>query len=183
MARSHFWQHILNSEGVPISGATVTLFDETDDSEVLFYTRESSASLVTYTTTSSSGLFEVWVPDRVEGGYGTNATFTLVVSGSEMDTRMITGVQLLFQPPRFCEFDMFSRLSLLEEHYYSINIQHNLNTEHPYIQAWNTQTRQTMDVSCSSISLSAISVSAYYLSDYWPQDSIPVRIVLLGEDT
>lgn len=197
MARAHFWQHILNSEGRPISGAVVTLSEDVSESPVSFYTTRDSVIPTTFTTTSSAGIFDIYVPDKTEdGGYGTNTTFTLIVSGSMMDTRVITGVQLSFHPPRFCEFDMFSKLVLLEKDYYSINIQHNLNTEHPYIQAWNTQTRQTMEVSCSSLSVSAISVSAHYVGsatiptssggtetiDTWPQDSIPIRIVLLGED-
>ena len=190
MARSHFWQHILNSEGIPISGAIVTLSEEVSGTQVSFYTKDSITP-TTYTTTSSAGLFEIWVPDKTEaGGYATNTTFTLVVSGAMMDTRLITGVQLSFNPPRCCEFDMFTNLDVYPDipslvDIYTMNIQHNLNTEHPYVQAWNTQTRQTMDVSCASISLSAISVSAYYHydDDYYPYDSIPVRIVLLGEDT
>ena len=105
MSRSHFWQHILNSEGIPISGAVVTLSEDVSGSPVSFYTTRDSIIPTTFTTTSSSGLFEMWVPDRTEdGGYGTNTTFTLIVSGAEMDTRMITGIQLLFQPPRFCEY-------------------------------------------------------------------------------
>jgi hypothetical protein len=186
MARSHFWQYVLNNEGVPISGAIVRLFDDSDDSQVSFYTRTSSASTTTYTTTSTAGLFEIWVPDRTEtNGYGSNSTYTLIISGGAMETRTITGVQLLFQPPRMVEADMFTRLNVDDLFYYSKNIVHDLNTQYPCIQAWNIQTRQTMEVSCSSIDETTVSVSAYYESipsASWPEPSIPIRIVLLGED-
>jgi len=164
MARSHFWQHVLTSEGQPLSGATITLDEDISGTPIHFYTTASGGTSATSTQTNKYGFFEIWVPDKEvssEVGYATNTTFTLNVSSASLGLlEPITGIQLLFQPPRVYknEFTSISRVGNIN----SVVVTHNLNTDYPLVNAWLDS--RSVPVSCTSIDVNSLSVSASSVS-------------------
>jgi hypothetical protein len=166
MARSHFWQHLLNSEGQPISGAKITLDEDVSGTPISFYTTAAGGTKLSSVETNKYGFFEVWVPDKeisLDNGYATNTTFTLNVSSASLGLlEPITGIQLLFQPPRvYTEsfpVSAYSRVGNIN----SIVVTHDLNTDYPLVNVWLDT--QNVPVSCTSIDSNSLSVSAYSVS-------------------
>lgn len=166
MARSHFWQHLLNSEGQPISGATVTLYEDVSGDIVNFYPTLAGGSPLSATQTNKYGFFEMFVPDKeipLENGYATNTTFTLNVSSASLGVlEPITGIQLLFQPPRvyFGEYTggQIARTGNIN----SVLVTHNLNTDYPLVNAWLDTTN--VPVSCTSLDNNSLTASASSVS-------------------
>ena len=182
MARAHFWQHILNSEGQPISGATITLDEDITGLPISFYTTAAGGTKVSYVKTNKYGFFEVWVPDKeisLDNGYATNTTFTLNVSSESLGLlEPITGIQLLFQPPRVYT-DVFedsaSEIENPATNVYSVVVEHMLHTDFPLVNAWLDT--QSIPISCTSIDSDSLSVSAYSVS---PPTKFYVNVV--GKD-
>lgn len=187
MARSHYWQYILNSEGQPLGGAVIRVFRTLSSDPIILYTQSAGGDPVPSVTSRSDGFFEFWVPDIKEsgGGYSTNDTFKLVASGSTMLETTITDLQFLFKPPRMWSESMVSTAGFpLSAHgdgtIYSKKFVHNLNTRYPFIQVWNTSTNTLYPVSCSSVSVSSTIVSA--VGGGVGLSSLPIRVVFLGYD-
>lgn len=166
MARAHFWQHLLNSEGQPISGATITLDEDVSGLPISFYTTAAGGTKVSSVQTNKYGFFEVWVPDKeisLDNGYATNITFTLNVSSASLGAlEPITGIQLLFQPPRvYTESFPVSGISRVGN-INSVVVTHKLNTDFPLVNAWLDN--GNVPVSCTSLDSNSISVSATSVS-------------------
>jgi len=180
MSLSHYWQYVLNSEGQPVSGAHVHLETEPDGDIVSLYTKQGT--ITTYTTSDPYGFFEFWLGDTDEVyGYHTNATYTLVISGGSLEPRVIEGIQFLFKPPRLFEIAM--DFDLVEDPLgtYTRTINHKLNTYYPIVQAYNTNTKQSIIVTCECVdeNYAKVTVSGFDID----QSSVPVRIILLGKDS
>jgi hypothetical protein len=165
MARAHFWQHILNIEGQPIPNVLVRIKEDISGSYISFYTTSSGGVPSASILTDSKGFFEVWVPDKeitLENGCATNSTFTINLSASSFEAYdYMSGIQLLFQPPRMYTLDV-SGANIVESpsNVYTVLAEHNLNTDFPIVQAWlNDGTLRSVEVSCTSVDSNSLSAS------------------------
>jgi len=62
MARSHYWQYLLNQEGQPIPYATIQLYEASTTTPVSAYATEVATSIISagVLTTNTAGYFDFW---------------------------------------------------------------------------------------------------------------------------
>ena len=83
MARSHYWQYILNSEGQPVEDVSITLYLANTTTPARVYSSETGGtptSAAPQTTTDANGFFELWVSNNSDDptyGYDTTQKFKL----------------------------------------------------------------------------------------------------------
>ena len=83
MARSHYWQYILNSEGQPVEDVSITLYLAGTTTTARVYTSETGgtpSSAAPQATTDADGFFEFWISndsDDTTYGYPTTQKFKL----------------------------------------------------------------------------------------------------------
>jgi hypothetical protein len=181
--RTTLWEYILNSEGQPVEGAIVNLYD--GDDIVNFYTSESGTIVVNNVVTDSNGFFQIWVEDKSDTIYGmaTNTSYTLVISGGTFPVRTIDGIRLNFPSPKIFELSSPTSDLFVEQGstgVYDITIEHKLNTDYPIIQVYNTETRSTIPFTATSDDENNVIVRVSGFSSNL--SSLPVHITILGKD-
>jgi len=67
MARSKYWQYLINEEGQPVPYATIQLFNASTTTPASAYAKEESESIISggILTTDSAGYFDFWVDGNV----------------------------------------------------------------------------------------------------------------------
>lgn len=82
--RGHFWQYIQNSEGQPIEGVSVNVYEAGGTTPAYVFTSETggvASNSAPQATTNEDGFFEFWIGDHTEtNGYTANTKFKLVWS-------------------------------------------------------------------------------------------------------
>lgn len=81
--RYHFWQFLLNQEGQPINGASVSVFLAGTITPANIFTNETLTNVISVApqlVTTSNGFFEFWVADEEDSefGYSRGTKFKLV---------------------------------------------------------------------------------------------------------
>jgi len=103
MARSHYWQYLINEEGQPVEAAVINVYEVTDegDVDIEIYTAESGGSIIVPGTleTDSNGFFDFCVPNELDPvdtvTYSADTLFKIawekanVISGSVDDVKII----------------------------------------------------------------------------------------------
>lgn len=180
--RSTLWDYILNSEGQPVEGAIVTLYD--DDEQIYFYENESGTTVINSTVTDNNGFFQVWIEDKEDSVYGrsTNTSYTLVISGGTFPERTIDGIRINFPSPKLFELssptsDLFTESP---SGTYEINVEHKLNTDYPIIQVYNTETKNTVSYVGTSVDENNIKITVEGFDG--ELSSLPIHITIIGKD-
>jgi len=84
MARSHYWQYILNSEGQPVESVSITLYLAGTTTTARVYSSETGgtpSSAAPQATTDTDGFFEFWVSNDSDDptyGYATTQKFKIM---------------------------------------------------------------------------------------------------------
>lgn len=71
--RQHYWQYLLNTEGQPIQGASISIFEAGTDIPIYVYSQEVGGTPTNTSpqiTTGLDGYFEFWVADAADTVYG-----------------------------------------------------------------------------------------------------------------
>ncbi len=109
MARSHYWQYILNSEGQPVEDVDITLYLAGTTTPVRVYSSETGGTPTSATpqaTTNADGFFEFWVSNDSDDptyGYPSTQKFKLewekpgIVSSASIDNLDIFPPVLTFE--------------------------------------------------------------------------------------
>ena len=163
--RAHYWQYVLNTEGQPVSGATIILYtDSTLTTPVTVYTTDTGSSVVTAVTSNNKGYFEFWVGDPTETfGYNTNQGFSLVIFSNSVAAQQIDNLQLRFSPPRLYSSDLTGSWISAGGwgSVYMYNVVHNLNTPYPVVQLWNgNKLLNDNSILCYTAGTNSINLSA-----------------------
>lgn len=186
MARSHFWQYVLNSEGQPVSGAIIQLYAEpmsVDPQPVYLYTSPDAIQKSQYVQTDNNGFFEFWILDKNESltdGFNTNKTFTMVIGGGTFEERIITNMKFLFEPPKIFSDSLFTTFTESPSGTYEIEITHNLNTNYPMVQVYDMNTKLVIPAIIESIDANTLSIIVEL--DDSELEEIPVSVIVIGVD-
>lgn len=97
--RSHFWQYLINNEGVPVGDASIKVYEAGTSTPVYVYLQENGGSPTNSTpqttTDSDTGLFEFWIADESDTyGYSTTQKFKIEWSKTGMNTGSINNVDI-----------------------------------------------------------------------------------------
>lgn len=99
MARTHFWQFLLNKEGQPIPDAEVNIYEAGTTTPARVFDGEfgdTYTSIIPQILTNSKGYFEFWVADDEEvAGYPASQKFRIEWSKSGIETGMVDWVDIL----------------------------------------------------------------------------------------
>jgi hypothetical protein len=147
MARVHFWQFLLNEEGIPIPAADIYVYLANTLSPAYVYTSESGGTATITTpqvTTTADGFFEFWIGDSEESaGYSVPQKFKIVWEKTGVAEGYIDNLDILPNAPRYFNDTITTWTSAATGYYYDLT--HGLNNSYPLVRVWNTTTQQVID--------------------------------------
>jgi hypothetical protein len=113
MARSHFWQYIVNEEGQPVEAASISIYEAGTSTAAYVYTQNSGGSptnTLPQATSNSEGLFEFWIANTSESqGYPSDQRFKVAWSKPGYVTAgEIDNIEIAAYPEEVDELDPVS---------------------------------------------------------------------------
>ena len=140
MARVHFWSHLIDDEGIPIQGASVTIYLSETLSPAYIYTSENSTTPINtdpQVTTNSEGFFEFWIGDVSESaGYSIPQKFKIAWEKTGVAEGYIDYVDILPLATRFFNTTISTWTSAATGVY--ADVTHNMKTLYPLVQLYDS---------------------------------------------
>lgn len=100
MARIHYWQYIVDDQGIPLQDVNIRLYlsDITDQEADIFTHHAFGAPTTTSIAnikTDGNGFFEFWIGDEIEtGGYISTQKFKLIWQRAGIQTGEISNIEV-----------------------------------------------------------------------------------------
>lgn len=98
MARSHYWQYLINEEGQPIESANIRIYKAGGTTPAYVYTQEvggTATNSIPQVTTNSNGFFEFWIADASDTlGYAPSQKFKIQWQKTGITTGTIDNVNI-----------------------------------------------------------------------------------------
>ncbi len=175
MNRAHYWQYVLNYDGQPVTGATITVVEDNNPSVLVdLYTSALGDTNVFEVSTDSSGFFEFWVDWNVL--YTTNTTFSITITGTSIDTKVVSNVKFEFVTPRFHN-QLITAWGIIGSTH-TATVTHHLDTWFPLVMAYNTMENKTIPFTFQSISVDEGTLTVESINGFDPSNG--VNVVLAG---
>ncbi len=147
MARVHYWQFLLNEEGIPVPAADITIYLANTESPAYVYTAESGGTAtltVPQATTDSNGYFEFWIGDSDETtGYSVPQKFKIAWDKTGVAEGWIDNLDILPNAPRYFRETITTWTSGATGYFYDLT--HGLNNSYPLVRVWNTTSSEVID--------------------------------------
>lgn len=160
MSRAHYWQYIQNSEGQPINGANINVYEAGGTTAVYVYDEESAGNVTNtlpQTTSNVNGFFEFWISDGEGGdsyGYADNIKFKItwdldgVITPGSIDNVDI-GIPLSKAGKRTVIVSVANLVPDGQGLYY-YKVEHNLNNLYPSVTAYQLSGGSTHTVAVTA---------------------------------
>lgn len=98
MARSHYWQYLINEEGQPIQSANIRIYKAGSTTPAYVYTQEvggTATNSIPQVSTNSNGFFEFWIADASDTlGYAPSQKFKIQWQKTGITTGVIDNVNI-----------------------------------------------------------------------------------------
>ena len=172
MARAHYWQYLLNTEGQPIPNADIIVYNAGTDVKAYVFDSETGGiaddhtgtiingiipssphSLPPHTKTDANGFFEFWIGDHTEiNGYQAGLKFKIAWSKTgSISPGEIDNVDISIDTN---QAGVFTRSVSPEEWTgsgpYYVNIEHNLNKPYPMAICYD-ETRTSVAITITHV--------------------------------
>jgi hypothetical protein len=99
MARTHYWQFLINKEGQPITDAEISVYEAGTLNPVRIFNSEFGSSYTSLTpqiTTNEKGYFEFWVADNEEtAGYPPSQKFKIAWDKTGIESGYVDWIDIL----------------------------------------------------------------------------------------
>lgn len=160
MARQHFWQYLINTEGQPIEGATINVYNAGTTTSAYVFLAETggSATQTPAITTDAEGFFEFWIGDNTEEhGYVAGSKFKITWSKpGSITTGEIDNVDFFIDKNKAAIYTETVETTTLSSDVsgsfdYSVTITHDLNNLYPMVICYDDDTKQSVTIMAQSI--------------------------------
>jgi hypothetical protein len=181
MAFAHYWQYIRNSEGQPINGVNISVYEAGTNTPVYVYDAESGGTATNtapQVTSDANGFFEFWIADHYEtNGYASNIKFKIawdlpgVITADNIDN-----VDIIIPLNKAGKFTgTISTTNLVpDDGLYSYTVTHNLDYSYPVVAAYQIVGSNTQTIAVTAAMVDDNNTKIYVEND------LETKITLIG---